>query len=96
MRLAPVSTALVRVAWRRLAPLKSALQVDLYFGRTTDKGREITEAEWAGFLTEEVTPRRYPMPVALERVERLGDLFEPVLHGRQALAAALRELRRTA
>ena len=39
------------------APLKPALQVDLYFGRTTDKGREITEAEWAGFLAEEVTPR---------------------------------------
>jgi hypothetical protein len=39
------------------APLKPALQVDLYFGRETDKGREVTEAEWAAFLNEEVTPR---------------------------------------
>jgi hypothetical protein len=39
------------------APLKPALQVELFFGRTIDKGREITEAEWAGFLADEVTPR---------------------------------------
>jgi broad specificity phosphatase PhoE len=32
------------------APLKSALQVDLYFG-------EIRQAEWTAFLDEEVTPR---------------------------------------
>jgi hypothetical protein len=40
-----------------VAPLKPALQVDLYFGRETDKGREVGEAEWASFLNEEVTPR---------------------------------------
>jgi bifunctional non-homologous end joining protein LigD len=44
-------------------------------------------------LTEEVRPRDFTMAVALERVERHGDLFEPVLHGRQALGPALRELR---
>jgi hypothetical protein len=38
------------------APLKSALQVDLYFGRGS-AGREVSEAEWAAFLNEEVTPR---------------------------------------
>ncbi|MBN9091651.1 MAG: DUF3574 domain-containing protein [Reyranella sp.] len=38
------------------APLKSALQVDLYFGRGS-AGREVSEAEWASFLNEEVTPR---------------------------------------
>jgi len=38
------------------APLKSALQVDLYFGRGLP-GREVSEAEWASFLNEEVTPR---------------------------------------
>ncbi|UYN97437.1 MAG: DUF3574 domain-containing protein [Enhydrobacter sp.] len=38
------------------APLKPALQVDLYFGRDTPKG-ELTEAEWAAFLAEVVTPR---------------------------------------
>ena len=32
------------------APLKPALQVDLYFG-------EISQAEWTAFLDQEVTPR---------------------------------------
>jgi len=45
-------------------------------------------------LTEDVRPRDFTMEVALERVERLGDLFEPVLHGKQPLGPALRELRR--
>jgi bifunctional non-homologous end joining protein LigD len=44
-------------------------------------------------LTEDVRPRDFSMAVALERVERDGDLFEPVLHGRQTLGAALRALR---
>ncbi|TMJ26807.1 MAG: DUF3574 domain-containing protein [Alphaproteobacteria bacterium] len=39
------------------APLKPALEVDLYFGRETDTGREVSEAEWASFLNDEVTPR---------------------------------------
>lgn len=38
------------------APLKPALQVDLYFGRDTPRG-ETSEAEWAAFLADEVTPR---------------------------------------
>jgi hypothetical protein len=33
------------------------------------------------------------MQVAVDRVEREGDLFEPVLHGGQSLGAALRALR---
>ncbi len=45
-------------------------------------------------LTEEVRPRDFPMAVALERVARLGDLFEPVLRGGQSIGAALRTLRR--
>jgi bifunctional non-homologous end joining protein LigD len=44
-------------------------------------------------LTEDVRPRDFPMHVALERVEREGDLFEPVLRGGQSLGAALRALR---
>ncbi len=32
-------------------------------------------------LTEEIRPRDFPMAVALDRVSRLGDLFEPVLRG---------------
>jgi bifunctional non-homologous end joining protein LigD len=47
-------------------------------------------------LTEDVRPRDFPMAVALERVGRLGDLFEPVLRGGQALGPALREVRRQA
>jgi bifunctional non-homologous end joining protein LigD len=44
-------------------------------------------------LTEDVRPRDFPMAVALERVERHGDLFAPVLGGGQTLGPALRELR---
>jgi bifunctional non-homologous end joining protein LigD len=44
-------------------------------------------------LTEDLRPRDFSMAVALERVERLGDLFEPVLAGGQALGPALRVLR---
>ncbi len=44
-------------------------------------------------LTEEIRPRDFSMTVALDRVARLGDLFEPVLGGGQALGPALRELR---
>jgi len=44
-------------------------------------------------LTEDVTPRRFGMREALERVEQHGDLFEPVLAGGQALGPALRKLR---
>jgi bifunctional non-homologous end joining protein LigD len=51
-----------------------------------------TPLEWDE-LTEEVRPRDYSMRVALERVERHGDLFEPVLHGKQALGPALKQLR---
>jgi bifunctional non-homologous end joining protein LigD len=45
-------------------------------------------------LTEDTRPRDFSMAVALERVDRLGDLFEPVLEGGQALAGPLRALRR--
>jgi bifunctional non-homologous end joining protein LigD len=45
-------------------------------------------------LTKDVRPRDFTMAVALERVERLGDLWEPVLHGRQALGPAMRALGR--
>ena len=45
-------------------------------------------------LTKDVRPRDFTMKIALERVQQHGDLFEPVLHGRQALGGALRECRR--
>ena len=44
-------------------------------------------------LTERIRPRDFSMQVALERVARLGDLFEPTLRGGQALGPALRALR---
>jgi bifunctional non-homologous end joining protein LigD len=44
-------------------------------------------------LTDDVRPRDFSMQVALDRVAEHGDLFEPVLHGRQALGPALRALR---
>jgi bifunctional non-homologous end joining protein LigD len=43
-------------------------------------------------LTQDVTPRRFGMKEALERVERHGDLFEPVLAGGQALGRAMKKL----
>ena len=44
-------------------------------------------------LTEDVTPRHFGIREALERVEKHGDFFEPVLAGGQALAPALKKLR---
>ena len=44
-------------------------------------------------LTEDVTPRQFGMREVLARVERDGDLYEPVLRGGQALGSALRKLR---
>jgi bifunctional non-homologous end joining protein LigD len=44
-------------------------------------------------LGEKVRPRDFGMREALERVERHGDLFEPVLRGGQTLGPALRKLR---
>jgi bifunctional non-homologous end joining protein LigD len=45
-------------------------------------------------LTENVTPRDFTMNVALERIERHGDLFEPTLRGGQSLGSAIGRLRR--
>jgi len=39
-----------------VAPLKSATEINLYFGRGTPAG-EVSEAEWALFLSNEITPR---------------------------------------
>jgi bifunctional non-homologous end joining protein LigD len=44
-------------------------------------------------LTEDIRPRDFTMEVALRRVAERGDLFEPVLHGKQALGPALKALR---
>jgi bifunctional non-homologous end joining protein LigD len=44
-------------------------------------------------LHDKLVPRDFGMREALERVEKHGDLFEPVLAGGQALGPALRRLR---
>jgi len=44
-------------------------------------------------LTEELDPTALGMTQALERLDRHGDLYRPVLEEQQALAPALRELR---
>jgi bifunctional non-homologous end joining protein LigD len=44
-------------------------------------------------LTDGVRPRDFTMAVALDRVARHGDLFEPVLRGGQSLGPALKRLR---
>ena len=51
-----------------------------------------TPLEWSE-LTDDVRPANFTMQVALKRVAARGDLFEPVLHGKQSLTAPLRELR---
>jgi bifunctional non-homologous end joining protein LigD len=44
-------------------------------------------------LTEKVRPRDFGMREVLERIERDGDLYAPVLEGGQSLGPALRSLR---
>ncbi|HEV3407858.1 MAG TPA: non-homologous end-joining DNA ligase [Gaiellaceae bacterium] len=53
-----------------------------------------TPLEWDE-LTEDVTPRQFGMREVLARVERDGDLYEPVLRGGQALGPALGKIRRS-
>jgi hypothetical protein len=56
------------------APLKPALEIDLYFGRDRQGGGEVSEAEWASFLTDTVTPR-FPDGLSVLNVE--GQAREP-------------------
>jgi hypothetical protein len=56
------------------APLKPALEIDLYFGRDKQGGGEVSEAEWAAFLTDTVTPR-FPDGLSVLNVE--GQAREP-------------------
>ena len=55
------------------------------------------EARWGVSLeelTQDVRPRDFGMEAVLERVERHGDLFAPVLEDARPLGAAARELAR--
>ena len=46
-------------------------------------------------VKEGLEPTDFTMDVVLDRIERHGDLFEPVLHGKQSLTAALKAVRRS-
>src|SRR6266851_4452343 len=65
----------------------------VYSVRPKPGARVSTPLHWEE-LVEGIRPRDFTMQVALERIDRHGDLFEPVLHGRQTLGAALGEFRR--
>ena len=56
------------------APLKPAVEVSLYFGGEAGSGRAVSEAEWAAFMAEEVTPR---FPDGLSVVDVAGQYREP-------------------
>jgi len=56
------------------APLKPAVEIDLYFGRDKPGGGEVSDAEWAAFLVEVVTPR-FPDGLSVLNVE--GQSREP-------------------
>jgi hypothetical protein len=56
------------------APLKPALEIDLYFGRDKTGGGEVSEAEWTSFLAAIVTPR-FPDGLSVINVE--GQAREP-------------------
>ncbi len=56
------------------APLRSAVEMDLYFGRDKAGGGEVSEAEWAAFLAEVVTPR---FPDGLSVLDVAGQTREP-------------------
>ena len=45
-------------------------------------------------VNEKLDPREFTMDVIRQRIDQHGDLFEPVLHGRQSLSAALKAVRK--
>jgi hypothetical protein len=57
-----------------LAPLKPAVEVDLYFGRGLPGGGEVSDADWASFLSTEVTPR---FPDGLSVIDMAGQWRGP-------------------
>lgn len=63
----PVTSACV-------APLQAALEVSLYFGRDKPAGGEVSDAEWASFLAETVTPQ---FPAGLTVLDARGQYRDP-------------------
>jgi hypothetical protein len=50
------------------APLRPAVEVDLYFGLDKPGGGQVSEAEWTQFLADTVTPR-FPDGLSVLNVE---------------------------
>jgi len=57
-----------------VAPLKPAVEVNLYFGRDKPAGGEVSDAEWAVFLADTVTPR---FPAGLTVIDARGQHRDP-------------------
>jgi hypothetical protein len=57
-----------------LAPASRATQVDLYFGRDIAGSGEVSDAQWALFLDQEVTPR---FPAGLTVSDTRGQYRDP-------------------
>jgi hypothetical protein len=56
------------------APLQPALEVNLYFGRGKPAGGEVSDTEWASFLSESVTPH---FPAGLSVFDLRGQHRDP-------------------
>ncbi len=56
------------------APLKPAVEVNLYFGREKPGGGEVSDAEWASFLAGTVTPQ---FPAGLTVIDARGQHRDP-------------------
>ena len=50
------------------APLKPAVEINLYFGRDKPGGGEVSDTEWAAFLNDTATPR-FPDGLSVLNVE---------------------------
>ena len=55
-------------------PLKPAVEVDLFFGRSIDGGGLVSDTDWASFLATEVTPR---FPSGFSVFDAAGQYREP-------------------
>jgi hypothetical protein len=56
------------------APLKPAVEVSLYFGRGKPSGGEVSDADWAAFLSGTVTPQ---FPDGLTVIDARGQHRDP-------------------
>jgi len=63
----------------------------VYSVRPHDGAPVSTPLRWDE-VTRDLDPRTFTPEIVLDRVARHGDLFEPVLHGRQSLRSALASL----